>query len=156
MANLIFLSGLKENENYRAVTALYSHADDKILDLSWENDFIFANDQQNVSIFMEIDGKLLIEDSLTVLQQIYDKNGNLIIEHQNINDDNQTVTVNDIEIEVTKIDSSNKKALADCTVGIYKKDGTIARDINGNQCITISNADGKAFSGIGTTRKEEF
>ena len=141
----IFLSGLKENENYRAVTALYSHADDKILDLSWENDFIFANDQQNVSIFMEIDGKLLIEDSLTVLQQIYDKNGNLIIEHQNINDDNQTVTVNDIEIEVTKIDSSNKKALADCTIGIYKKDGTIARDINGNQCITITNADGKAF-----------
>ena len=35
--------------------------------------------------------------------------------------------------------------MADCTVGIYKKDGTIARDINGNQCITITNADGKAF-----------
>jgi len=67
-----------------------------------------------------------------------------VAEHKDINDFNQTFYVSSVfRVRIAKADANNiSYMLSGAEITIFNEDGTIATDVNGNQCVGLTDANG--------------
>lgn len=92
---------------------------------------------ENVAVPLTVGQLVVFEDLKT--------NGYSVYVHADINDENQTVYRPLIMgIQIAKMDFDNVSYyLAGAEITVYTGDGQVARDVNGNECIGVTGADGK-------------
>lgn len=92
---------------------------------------------ENVAVPLTVGQLVVFEDLKT--------NGYSVYVHADINDENQTVHRPLIMgIQIAKMDFDNVSYyLAGAEITVYTGDGQVARDVNGNECIGVTGADGK-------------
>ena len=69
----------------------------------------------------------------------------LLYMHADIDDEDQTIFLGmQLEVQIGKADKDNiKYYLKDAEITIFNKDGTVAKDINGKECIGLTDKDGQ-------------
>lgn len=83
---------------------------------------------------------------IVVFEECYEENNPIpVAVHADINDEAQTVFVSVIlKVSIAKADAANiSYMLKDAEITIFNADGTIAKDINGNDCVGLTDANGE-------------
>ncbi len=102
-----------------------------------------AADGQTTMTFV-IEGYKVENKKCVVFETLYDGSNKVAI-HADINDNNQTVEIPGLNfwVSVVKRDAmDHTKLLKNCEITIFNQDGTIAKDVNGNDAVGITDGEG--------------
>ena len=104
-----------------------------------------------VEVKFTFDSTSLAGKTVVCFEDFY-RNGYKIAVHADINDENQSIKVYDekdtpktkyVKVKIAKVDKTKPdKMLAGAEITIFNADGTVAKDINGKECIGVTDKDG--------------
>ena len=113
--------------------------------------FIATEANCEVEVKFEINSGSLGGKTIVCFEDLY-RNEHKIAVHADIEDENQSVKIipppNDsatkyVKVKIAKVDKTKpSKMLAGAEITIFNADGTVAKDINGKECVGITDKDG--------------
>ena len=146
----VIYTNLIPNKTY-IVRGYIVDKDGKEINVKSEKEFTPTTKDGTVDVNFEfnaenLSGKYVVFEE--IFAKITDKDGNeketKISEHKDLKDDKQTVEINSyIDIQIAKADKDKVKYfLKGAEITIYKEDGTVAKDVNGKDCVGITDENG--------------
>lgn len=110
-----------------------------------ENSKEFSADDSSQNVNMQFDINAEKNKKYVVFERLYDEKGILLSEHCDLNDLSQTVyCAGIIKLKVIKRDEKDiEKLLPDCEITVYNQNGEIAKDINGEIAVKVTDDSGK-------------
>ena len=117
-------------------------------EITANKEFTIENKDGTVDVdFPEFSAKTL-KGKYVVFEEVYAKINNeehLVAEHKDLTDTNQTINVNtNLHIAIAKADKDNiKHFLKGAEITIYDQDDNIVKDINGKDCVGVSDENGE-------------
>ena len=130
----------KADPNYK--TEYVTDKDGKVIEVS----VTFTAEQANgeIQVPFTIDASKYAGKKLVAFESIEYENVE-IGAHNDIDDEEQTITVSlQLHVKIAKADKDNiKYYLKGAEITIFNEDGTIAKDIDGNDCVGISDENGE-------------
>ena len=112
--------------------------------LTVKKDFEVTEEKGTVNVDFKLDTSKFSGKSLVCFEEVYDSTGTLVAEHKDKNDKGQTVDVgHNIEVSIAKADKKDvKHFLAGAEITIFDAKGNVVKDINGKDCIGVTDKDG--------------
>lgn len=148
IVDTIYYENLVPGKEYTAVGTVYRKDTEKPLEkdgkaITVTVKFTPTEPNGTVEVPFTIDTSDLATKKLVFFEDV--KYGNVtIFTHHDLSDEDQTVTVNMIlAIDIAKADKDDiKYFLKGAEITIYNQDGTVAKDINGKECVGTTDKDG--------------
>lgn len=112
--------------------------------LTVKKNFEVTEEKGTVNVDFKLDTSKFSGKSLVCFEEVYDSTGTLVAEHKDKNDKGQTVDVgHNIEVSIAKADKKDvKHFLAGAEITIFDAKGNVVKDINGKDCIGVTDKDG--------------
>ncbi|MBR2701778.1 MAG: VaFE repeat-containing surface-anchored protein, partial [Erysipelotrichaceae bacterium] len=113
-------------------------------EITAETSFTAAKPDGSVEVTFEVEGYKVANRKTVVFETLYEEEKKIAI-HADINDENQTVIIPGLNFWVTvvKVDAADEtKLLKNCEITIFNADGTVAKDVNGEDAIGITDGQG--------------
>ena len=112
--------------------------------LTVKKNFEVTEEKGTVNVDFKLDTSKFSGKSLVCFEEIYDSTGTLVAEHKDKNDKGQTVDVgHNIEVSIAKADKKDvKHFLAGAEITIFDAKGNVVKDINGKDCVGVTDKDG--------------
>lgn len=112
--------------------------------LTVKKNFEVTEEKGTVNVDFKLDTSKFSGKSLVCFEEVYDSTGTLVAEHKDKNDKGQTVDVgHNIEVSIAKADKKDvKHFLAGAEITIFDAKGNVVKDINGKDCVGITDKDG--------------
>ena len=112
--------------------------------LTVKKEFEVTEEKGTVSVDFKLDTSKFSGKSLVCFEEVYDSTGTLVAEHKDKNDKGQTVDVgHNIEVSIAKADAKDvKHFLAGAEITIFDAKGNVVKDINGKDCVGVTDKDG--------------
>lgn len=112
--------------------------------LTVKKNFEVTEEKGTVNVDFKLDTSKFSGKSLVCFEEVYDSTGTLVAEHKDKNDKGQTVDVgHNIEVSIAKADKKDvKHFLAGAEITIFDAKGNVVKDINGKDCVGVTDKDG--------------
>ena len=112
--------------------------------LTVKKNFEVTEEKGTVNVDFKLDTSKFSGKSLVCFEEVYDSTGTLVAEHKDKNDKGQTVDVgHNIEVSIAKADKKDvKHFLAGAEITIFDAKGKVVKDINGKDCVGVTDKDG--------------
>jgi hypothetical protein len=106
--------------------------------------FIAEEPNGETTVEFVIDASLYAGKKLVAFEKLF-VNGVQIAVHEDIEDEDQTVSVSMLlDVRIAKADHDDiKHFLKGAEITVFNEDGTIAKDINGNDCVGLTDENGQ-------------
>ncbi|MBQ9037750.1 MAG: VaFE repeat-containing surface-anchored protein [Erysipelotrichaceae bacterium] len=109
-----------------------------------ETTFVAPSKEGKTEVTFKVEGYKAANKKTVVFETLYEGENKVAI-HADINDENQTVIIPGLNfwVAVVKADAADEtKLLKNCEITIFNADGTIAKDVNGNDAVGITDGKG--------------
>lgn len=126
-------------------------------DLIVRKEFVTEETNGEVEVEFTFDGTKYAGDKLVAFETVYYNDVEVAV-HADLDDKDQTVTVGLIlKIKVAKADADEiKYYLQGAEITVYNGDGTIAKDLDGKDCVGITDENGEVQFALLWTGEEEY
>lgn len=149
IVDTVYFENLNVGQTYKAIgTLMIKDTNEPARDASGsiitaEKTFTAEVATGTVDVEFVVDGRLFAGEKLVVFETLYQNNKELTV-HADINDENQTIEVELLmTVKIAKADKDNiAYYLKDAEITIFNEDGSIAKDVNGVDCVGMTGEDG--------------